>query len=321
MIQLRSLFQPAVFYEYGRLFYYSKQYEDKKMSPIDLHTHSNKSDGTYTPEELVRYAQEKGLSAIALTDHDTVDGIAEAIGASEKMKAEGIAPVPEVIPGVELSTDHNGKDIHIVGLFPDWENAEFSDRLHAFADARIYRNLRMCKLLMDAGYEITYEDLEAAFPDTVITRAHFAQYLLRRGVISSIEEAFSKLIGDDCPYFVSREKISPHFAVEFLLQFGGVPILAHPLQYKMTDADLQALVSSLSELGLTGIEVYYPGYKPSDTAGLCRLADQYGLFYSGGSDFHGANKKNLDLGTGYGHLYVPDSILAPLREKAMSLKK
>ena len=291
------------------------------MSPIDLHTHSNKSDGTYTPEELVRYAQEKGLSAIALTDHDTVDGIAEAIGASERMKAEGIAPVPEVIPGVELSTDHNGKDIHIVGLFPDWENAEFSDRLHAFADARIYRNLRMCKLLMDAGYEITYEDLEATFPDTVITRAHFAQYLLRRGVISSIEEAFSKLIGDDCPYFVSREKISPHFAVEFLLQFGGVPILAHPLQYKMTDADLQALVSSLSELGLTGIEVYYPGYKPSDTAGLCRLADQYGLFDSGGSDFHGANKKNLDLGTGYGHLYVPDSILAPLREKAMSLKK
>lgn len=292
------------------------------MSPIDLHTHSNKSDGTYTPQELVRYAQEKGLSAIALTDHDTVDGIAEAISAAEELRANaGMGPVPEVIPGVELSTDHNGKDVHIVGLFPDWENAAFVDRLHAFADARIYRNLRMCKLLMDAGYDITYEDLEAAFPDTVITRAHFAQYLLRRGVISSIEEAFSKLIGDDCPYFVSREKISPHFAVEFLLQFGGVPILAHPLQYKMTDAALQTLVSSLSELGLAGIEVYYPGYHPGDTAHLCRIADQYGLLYSGGSDFHGANKKNLDLGTGYGHLYVPDSILPPIRKKAMSLKK
>jgi len=287
------------------------------MKPIDLHTHSTKSDGTYAPCELVRYAQRKGLNAIAITDHDTAEGIEEAVLTARELGESA----PEVIPGVELSTEYKGKDIHIVGLYIDWKNNVFNEKLREFSDARIYRNRKMCRLLTEGGYEISFEALQEAFPDTVITRAHFAQHLLDRGMISSIDEAFDKLIGDDCPYFVPREKITPHDAVDFLLQFGAVPVLAHPLQYKMTDAELCELVSSLCELGLAGIEVYYSTHKPADTAYLSRLADRFGLLYSGGSDFHGSRKKNLDLGTGYGHLYVPETILPAIKEVSARHRK
>ena len=292
------------------------------MHPIDLHTHSTRSDGTLTPAELIRYAAQKGLAAIALTDHDTIDGIEEAVQAARSLSSQDPdALVPEVIPGVELSTEYRGKDIHIVGLFIDWQNREFADRLRGFADARIYRNRKMCSLLTENGCPVSYEDLEAAFPDTVITRAHFAQYLLDRGMISSIDEAFRKLIGDDCPCFVPREKVTPHDAVRFLLRFGGVPILAHPLQYKMGETELDALVASLTGLGLDGIEVYYSTHRQADTANLSRIAEKYGLLLSGGSDFHGTRKQNLDLGTGYGHLYVPDTILPPIRERALKRRQ
>ena len=292
------------------------------MHPIDLHTHSTRSDGTLTPAELIRYAAQKGLAAIALTDHDTIDGIEEAVQAARSLSSQDPdALVPEVIPGVELSTEYRGKDIHIVGLFIDWQNREFADRLRGFADARIYRNRKMCSLLTENGCPVSYEDLEAAFPDTVITRAHFAQYLLDRGMISSIDEAFRKLIGDDCPCFVPREKITPHDAVRFLLRFGGVPILAHPLQYKMSETELDALVASLTGLGLDGIEVYYSTHRQADTANLSRIAEKYGLLLSGGGDFHGTRKQNLDLGTGYGHLYVPDTILPPIRERALKRRQ
>ena len=292
------------------------------MHPIDLHTHSTRSDGTLTPAELIRYAAQKGLAAIALTDHDTIDGIEEAVQAARSLSSQDPdALVPEVIPGVELSTEYRGKDIHIVGLFIDWQNREFADRLRGFADARIYRNRKMCSLLTENGCPVSYEDLEAAFPDTVITRAHFAQYLLDRGMISSIDEAFRKLIGDDCPCFVPREKITPHDAVRFLLRFGGVPILAHPVQYKMSESELDALVASLTGLGLDGIEVYYSTHRQADTANLSRIAEKYGLLLSGGSDFHGTRKQNLDLGTGYGHLYVPDTILPPIRERALKRRQ
>ena len=300
------------------------------MRPIDLHTHTSRSDGTFSPAELVRYAAEKGLAAVAVTDHDTVEGIDEALETAEILKKECAASttssLPEVIPGVELSSEYDGKDIHIVGLFIDWKDPVFNDRLREFADARTYRNRKMCRLLTEGGYDLPYEDLESAFPDTVITRAHFAQYLLKHGMVSSIEEVFARLIGDDCPYFVPREKITPNDAVHLVLKYGGVPILAHPLQYKLPEGALRKLIEDLRKAGLMGIEVYYAGYRPDDTAYLSRLAEQYDLLVSGGSDFHGDRKKNLDLGTGYGHLYIPDSVLKPIRaahirqkEKVMGL--
>ena len=300
------------------------------MHPIDLHTHSTKSDGTYTPAQLVDYAARKGLSAIALTDHDTIDGIGEAMQAAADLRRENESVlisspvyriVPEVIPGVELSTELDGKSIHIVGLFIDYKSKAFSDRLKEFLDSRYYRNRKMCRLLTEGGYPVSYEELEKMFPDTVIARPHFARYLMEHGMVSSIEEAFRNLIGDDCPYYVPREKITPHDAVRYLVKFGCLPVLAHPLQYKLSNQDLEALVSSLKKEGLAGIEIYYPSHRPSDTAALGRLALKYGLLPSGGSDFHGDNKKNLDLGTGYGHLYVPDTLLQPIRDRAKALRQ
>lgn len=299
------------------------------MHPIDLHTHSTKSDGTYTPTQLVRYAARKGLSAIALTDHDTVDGVEEAVQAAARLRREsesgsGSLPdpgsVPEVIPGVELSTEYNGTSVHVVGLFANYRDNKFVERLEEYSHSRIYRNKKMCRLLTEGGYPVSYEDLEKAFPDTVLTRPHFARYLLSQGMISSINEAFRSLIGDDCPYYVPRDKITPADAVRYLLSFGSVPVLAHPLQYRLGDRGLRVLVSSLKEKGLVGIEVYYSSYKPADTEVLMKIAKDYDLLPSGGSDFHGENKKNLDLGTGYGHLYVPDTLLPPLREKALQLR-
>jgi predicted metal-dependent phosphoesterase TrpH len=241
--------------------------------------------------------------------------------ASGMISSPIIRSVPEVIPGVELSTELNGKSIHIVGLFIDYKNRAFSERMKEFLDSRFYRNRKMCRLLTEGGYPVSYGELEKLLPNTVIARPHFARYLMEHGMDSSIEEAFRNLIGDDCPYYVPREKITPHDAVRYLVKFGCLPVLAHPLQYKLSDQELEALVSSLKKEGLAGIEVYYPSHRPSDTAALSRLALKYGLLPSGGSDFHGENKKNLDLGTGYGHLYVPDTLLLPIRDKAKALRQ
>ncbi len=279
------------------------------IRPIDLHTHSTKSDGTFTPSELVELAVQKGLIAIALTDHDTTDGIDEAICAA---KDTGV----ELIPGVELSAEYHGRDIHIVGLYLDYDNDAFRRRIKTFSDDREVRNQKMCARLTADGYPVDYEELRTLFPNTVINRAHIAQVMTEKGITTSISEAFKKYIGDDCKYFIPREKISPVEAISFILEFHGVPILAHPLQYKLTDQQLKTLVCELSAHGLMGIEAYYNNHSPSDTSKIAALAAQYGLILSGGSDFHGARKKDLQLGTGYGRLFVPDTLLAPIKEKA-----
>lgn len=289
------------------------------IRPIDLHNHSTRSDGTFTPTELVKHAREKKLLAFALTDHDTTDGIEEAMNAAASMKQ--LDPdTPEVVPGVELSTDYNGKDIHIVGLFPDWDTPAFKEEIKNFADARVYRNQKMCRLLQADGYDVEYEKVLALHPDTVLARPHFAQYMMDKGIVSSIQQAFDEFIGDGCPYFVPREKITPQKAVQFLLKFHGVPILAHPLHYKLSDEDLEVLVTTLCEVGLLGIEVYYNNHTPADTEHIAQIAQQHGLLPSGGSDFHGTRKPGIDMGTGYGNLFVPETILPPIREASERLR-
>ncbi len=278
------------------------------MQAVDLHVHSTKSDGTLTPAQLVALAQEKGLAAFALTDHDTTDGIAEAMEAARDTQIE-------VIPGIELSTEYEGRDIHVVGLFLDHQMPGFQERIHAFADARENRNKKMCQRLCDAGIPVPYDQLRAECGDAVITRAHYAQFMLRHGIISSLQEAFSKYIGDDCPYFVPREKITPHMAVQFILSVHGLPILAHPFQYKLSDQDLEKLVASLAEEGLAGIEAWYCSHSPQQSAQIARLAEKYGLLESGGSDFHGANKPKLEMGNGYGNLFVPEKLLTAMKHR------
>lgn len=285
------------------------------IQPVDLHVHSNRSDGTLSPAQLVDYAMEKNLKAFALTDHDTVDGLSEAIRYADSLKATAPDPekVPEVIPGIEFSTEYQGKDIHLVGLYIDYNGKVFREQLQAFVDSRINRNRKMCGLLQKAGISVTYEDLLAEFPDAVITRAHYARYMLSHGYISSMAEAFDRYIGDTSPCYVPREKITPAQAVELIRRTKGVSILAHPLLYHMTEEELNTLTASLKEVGLAGIEAIYSTHCAADERQIRTLAAKYGLLISGGSDFHGANKPGLDLATGYGNLFVPSSVLDEIK--------
>lgn len=290
------------------------------MQAIDLHVHSNRSDGTFSPRQLVDYAMEKGLKAFALTDHDCIDGLEEAIQYADTLKKkaeEGQSlQIPEVIPGIEFSTEYQEQDVHILGLYIHYQEASFQKQLKAFVDSRISRNQKMCRLLTDTGLSVTYEDLLAEFPDAVITRAHYAKYMLNHGYINSMAEAFERYIGDRCPCYVPREKITPVQAVELVLKAGGVPVLAHPLLYHMSDSRLDALISQLTEAGLLGLEAIYSTYTAAEERQMRRLAAKYGLLISGGSDFHGENKPGLDLGTGYGRLFIPCSLLDDIRNAA-----
>lgn len=284
------------------------------MRTVDLHVHSTKSDGSFTPTQLVDYALEKGLAAFALTDHDTTDGIDEAIAAA---KGKNI----EVIPGIEFSTEYEDRDIHIVGLFMDYNSDFFKRRLVHFVNGRTIRNQEMCKRLTEHGIPITYEELTGEFPNCVITRAHYAKYLLRHDYVNSIKEAFDRYIGDHAPCFVPRKKITPMRAVEIILKAGGVPILAHPMLYHMGKERLEMLLSTLKEIGLMGIEAIYSTHTPADERMIRALAQKYDLCISGGSDFHGTAKPGLDLGTGYGKLYIPYDILSDIERKHQEMKE
>ena len=285
------------------------------MRPVDLHVHSTRSDGTLTPAELLDYAVKKRLRAMALTDHDTVDGLKEI-----KEAAKTREDSPEIVDGVELSTDLDGHDIHIVGLFIDTGNPGLKEYLQKFKDSRDLRNEKMCNAIREGiGLDITYEKLKAAFPGSVITRAHYARYMLDHGSVHSMDEAFSRYIGDGRPYFIPREKVTPFDGVELIKKASGIPILAHPLLYGMSRERLEGLVSDLKDAGLMGIETRYSTYSSAETRQMILLSEKMGLLESGGSDFHGANKKDIDLGTGKGGLFIPYEIYEKLLERRKQL--
>ena len=285
------------------------------MKAIDLHTHTNRSDGSMSPTELIDHAILKCLSAVAITDHDTTSGLDEA---SVYAAGKDI----EMIPGIELSTEYNKKDVHIVGLYIRYNDPGFQSYLQEFVKSRIERNIKMCRNLQTmAGIDITYEKLQEENPGSVITRAHYARYLIEHGYVKCHSEAFDRYLGDHTKYFVAREKITPEKAIDLILQAGGVPILAHPILYHMNDVNLDLLVSRCKEAGLIGIEGLYSTYKSADERQIKRLAEKYDLLISGGSDFHGENKPGLDIGTGYGHLFVPEDLLIPIRKAAKSTSR
>jgi len=278
------------------------------MRAVDLHTHTCNSDGSKTSKELIEYALEKGLSYIAITDHDTVDGLDEAIDYAKDK------PI-EVIPGIELSTEYMGRDIHIVGLNIDYKDEKFKAYLKEFVDSRDLRNEKMCGMLTEAGFKMTYEELKNEYPGSVITRAHYARFMLKKGYTSYLKEAFERYIGDNCPYFIPREKISPAKGVELIKMAGGIPVLAHPLLYHMSWSSIQTLVDSLKEAGLVAIEAIYTTNTSADERESREFAKKNGLLISGGSDYHGEAKPKTDLGVGYGKLFVPEEIWFSLRDK------
>lgn len=275
---------------------------------IDLHVHSLRSDGTYSPTELVDYAIEKGLKAFALTDHDCIDGLDEAIGYAQSLKSKGLN-APEVIPGIEFSTDYDGQEVHIVGLYIDYKSSNFNEYIDEFVKSRELRNIKICQKLTEAGFPVSYEELVSESPDSVITRAHFSNYMISHGYAKSRNEVFDRFIGNHAPFYVPREKVTPEKAIELILKVGGIPVLAHPILYHLSDARLDDLVHRLKDAGLIAIEAIYSTYSTHEERQIRDLAQKYHLLLSGGSDFHGANKPLIDLGIGMGKLFIPDDIL------------
>ena len=275
---------------------------------IDLHTHSTESDGTLTPEALIQLAADTGLSAIALTDHDTVGGLEKA---EVTAKALGI----ELVPGIELSTDYNGTEVHMLGFYIDNTNPAFLAKLQEFIDSRNTRNEKMAFLLQKEGFDITLEKLHQEYPKSVITRAHFARYLVEHGFIKDRDTVFRKYLGDNCRCYVPREKISPFEAIDLIRLGGGLSFFAHPVLCHMNHDRLRFFVRDLKEAGLTGMEAIYSMNTPGDEHNMKKLANEFDLLISGGSDFHGENKPYIHLGTGKGNLRIPESILDHIKQK------
>ena len=268
---------------------------------IDLHVHSTESDGTLTPEDLVAEAKKAELAAFALTDHDTCQGVGKAMPLAA---SAGI----ELIPGIELSTDYHGKEVHIVGLYIDIENEQLLKKTTEYRKCRSERNALMVEALQKEGLSITMEELVAENPDCVITRANIARFLYEHGQIKSVREAFDRYIGDHCKCYVGRLKVASTDAVRLIKEAGGTAILAHPLLYGLSNTNLQKMIDELKPAGLDGLEAIYSTYTTGEEQQMKRLARENGLLISGGSDFHGSNKPDIALGRGRGHLYIPYSV-------------
>lgn len=272
------------------------------MGYIDLHVHSNKSDGTLSPVELIPLAKAADLSAFALTDHDTADGVAEA-------QAAGAAAGIRVIPGIEISALYCEKDIHIVGLNIDPESKELEGAMKYYRDARESRNERMCLLFQKAGIPLTMDEMYGAFPGAVITRAHFARYLLDHEYVKSIPEAFEGYVGEGCPCYLPKDYMPLEEAIPLIQRAGGHSVIAHPFQYRFPGDKLEEMMRKGKAVGLEGIEALYTTHTDAQVRYVKKLAKKHGLWISGGSDFHGENKPRIAMGTGYGNLRIPESIL------------
>lgn len=275
----------------------------------DLHTHSVFSDGTLTPTELVELAEELGLGAVALTDHNTVLGLPEFLAA-----AEGKAV--EAVPGVEFSVDYQDGELHILALYirPEHYGAAMAIAGQMQENKR-KSNIALVEALNRAGYAISYEKIKAAMPAGEPNRALIAAELKACGYVSSNQEAFQKLLSPKHGYYVPPKRIDAFELISFVRSIGAVAVWAHPWLHLKQEEQVREFLSKAIPVGLQGMETQYPLYTPEQTALAASLAEEYGLLQSGGSDFHGANKPDIALGTGKGSLAVPVELLRKIKEK------
>lgn len=274
----------------------------------DLHTHSHYSDGTCSPEEILRLSAARSLSAVALTDHNTLEGLPEFTAA-----ASGY-PV-QAIPGVEISTGYLGKELHIVGLFlprEDWDAV--SDFLSIINLRKEESNRALVRRLTRGGFSLDYDAIRSSHPEGTVNRAVIAAELVRKKYVPSVAAAFQTLLKPEQGYFVPPERICAFEAISFLRVHGGVPVLAHPF-LNLTEKQLRQFLPDAKSQGLVGMETLYAAYPPEVTARSRGIAREFGLKESGGSDFHGQNKPDISLGWGHGDLGVPLSFARTLQNK------
>lgn len=269
----------------------------------DLHTHSSFSDGTCTPTELIRLAEEAGLEAVALCDHNTVAGLSEFLKAAEHAKVEAV-------PGIEFSVEYEGEELHIVGLFIGPEDCDAVNALLAEAlEKKEQSNLDLVRKLGEAGIHLDYNRIKAESGGTV-NRAVIASYMVRGGYCKSVQDAFRDWLAPEKGYFVQPKRMDAFEVIRFIKSLGAVAVLAHPF-LNLDEEGLRQFLSGAEDLD--GMEVYYPLFDEAQTALAERIAEEFGLLKSGGSDFHGDNKPDIQIGRGKGKLRVPIHCLEDMR--------
>jgi 3',5'-nucleoside bisphosphate phosphatase len=274
---------------------------------IDLHVHSNASDGTLSPSALVAYALKKNLRAIALTDHDTVDGLGEALETGRQLGLE-------VVPGVEISAAMQGGTLHILGYYMDTGDAAFLSAMATLQQSRAERNPRIIEKLNGLGLKLTLSEVIEQAETGLVGRPHFAQVLLHKGYVKTIRQAFDRYLKKGAPAYVEKYRFEPRRAIAVISAAGGIPVLAHPATLGFaTASELEAFVARMAAHGIRGIEAHYPDHTPGQTKLLCALAQKYRLLVTGGTDFHGETVKGIDIGSGRGSLNIPGSILDALK--------
>jgi 3',5'-nucleoside bisphosphate phosphatase len=273
---------------------------------VDLHTHSTASDGTFAPAEVARMAKRSGLAGFALTDHDTVAGVAQA---QEEAKRLGMA----FIPGIEISAQYPFPGtLHMLGYGIDPGSSALAELSRWQIDSRNQRNPRIIQRLRELGVAITMEEVEAIAGSEVIGRPHIAEILVRKGYVSSLKHAFDKYLAHGGSAYVSRERMKPGEAIGMIRAAGGLAVLAHPVQLRTeNDAQLHRVIKDLADMGLVGIEVIHSDHGAEDLEKFMRIADRYGLLKTGGSDFHGVNKKEIQLGVANGQR-IPRALMDQL---------
>jgi len=272
---------------------------------IDLHCHSLFSDGTEAPEALALKADELGLTALALTDHDTLEGLPRFLATQPHVKTR-------LLTGIELSCRFLGRELHILGVLFNAEDSVFRARIQEIRERRCRRNDSLIARLQSLGIPINLQDVRAFAPTDLISRTHFAKLLAAMGVVPTPQEAHRKLIGEGGPAFVPFQDLSPGEASQWIHEAGGVAIVAHPGRFAGGRFIWDDAMADLRDMGVDGFEAYYGEYGPEEQRRFLELADRLGMVPSGGSDYHGTMKPGLEMGRGRGNLRIPDSVLAAL---------
>lgn len=254
-----------------------------KNKYADLHLHTNFSDGTLSPEQIVLKAKCSGLSTIAITDHDTIDGIDPAIKAGKKYNLE-------VIPGIELSAETDIEEVHILGFYIDWYNQDLRNKINELSESRRKRIIKMIDKLNDIGIKLEYETVLSKLNAVSIGRPHLASVLVESGYVSTISEAFDKFLNNNSPIYIAKQKLYPAEAIKIVLKAGGIPVLAHPGYLQQT------MLNELISFGLMGLEAFHPCLDIQISNYYCELAKKYNLLITGGSDYHGFSDSKVSIG-------------------------
>ena len=276
------------------------------MALVDLHLHTTASDGRLTPTELIHLVAKGGLQVVSITDHDSTEGLAEALKAAKEY------PHLTLIPGIEMSADIPGNEIHVLAYYIQYEDKGLQNTLQKFRDDRIYRAKEILERLREMGMPVQWERVQEIAGDGAVGRPHIAQAMVEKGYVAQTSEAFDKYLGRNGPAYSEREKLTPVAAIDLIRSWGGVAVLAHPSYV----TDLDRVIPELIEAGLVGMEVYYAQYSPEKIQELAQMADRYGLLPCGGSDYHGIEDRDEPLP---GSMGPPLDVVKQLERRAASV--